>query len=347
MTRSRIAAFTVCLCVAAGTSLVADVRTEEKSLVRLEGALGRVVNFFGGKAMREGVKTTVAIKGDRKATFGENEGMIVDLQEEKVYTLDMKKKSYSVVTFAEMRRQIEEARKRAEEDARKAQAEEAKEAKREEPKQENQPQVEVDFDVKETGQQKAINGFDTKEVVMTITMREKGKTLEQSGGLVLTSDMWITPSVAAMKEIADFELRYAKQLAGPETFGATVQQMQTAIAAHPMLKEGLTRMAEESRKMDGTAIMTVMTMDAVKSAEQMAAEQSQKTEESKPAPTSSVGGLLGGLGRRMAQKKMEGSKSDTPQSRATFMTITNERLSIATSASANDVAIPAGFKEGR
>src|SRR5262245_37384244 len=119
MTRSRIAAFTVCLCVAAGASLVADVRTEEKSLVRLEGALGRVVNFFGGKAMREGVKTTVAIRGDRKATFGENEGMIVDLQEEKVYTLDMKKKSYAVVTFAEMRRQIEEARKRAEEDARK------------------------------------------------------------------------------------------------------------------------------------------------------------------------------------------------------------------------------------
>jgi hypothetical protein len=347
MTASRFAAFTLCLCAAAGSSLVADVRTEEKSLARFEGALGRVVNLFGGKAMKEGVKTTVAIRGDRKATFGENDGMIVDLQEEKVYTLDMKKKSYTVVTFADMRRRIEEARKKAEEDARKAQAEEAKEAKREEPKHENAPQVDVDFDVKETGQTKAINGFDTKQVVMTITMREKGKTLEQSGGLMLTSDMWITPSVAAMKEIAEFEMRYAKQLAGPETFGATVQQMQTAMAAHPMLKDGLARMAEQSRKMEGTPILTVMTMDAVKSAEQMAAEQSQKTEESRPSPAGGVGGLIGGFGRRMAQRKVEGNKSDTPQTRATFMTITNERLSIATSASANDVAIPAGFKEDR
>jgi len=43
--------------------------------------------------------------------------------------------------------------------------------------------MEIDFDVKNTGQQKAINGFDTHEAVMTITVREKGKTLEQAGGI--------------------------------------------------------------------------------------------------------------------------------------------------------------------
>lgn len=204
------------LALASGAALAlapvafADVRTDEKALVKFEGALGRVVNIFGGKAAREGVKTTVALKGDRKATFGDGDGLIVDLKEEQVYTLDMRKKRYSVVTFAEMRRRMEEARKNAEAEARKAEAEASKDAP---PKRDpSDPQVEVDFDVKDTGQKKAMNGFDTRQVIMTITLREKGKTLEQSGGLVLTSDMWLAPTIAAMKELMEFEMRYAKQL---------------------------------------------------------------------------------------------------------------------------------------
>jgi hypothetical protein len=349
MTRSRIAAaVALCACVIGTSSLIADVRTEEKSTVRFEGALGGVINFFSGKAAKEGLKTVVALRGDRKATFGESTGMIVDLAEEKVYNLDMKKKSYRVITFAEMRRQIEEARKKAEEEARKAQAAESKATEQKaEPSAQEQPNVEVDFDVKETGQRKTINGFDTREVVMTIAMREKGKTLEQSGGLVMTSDMWITSSVAAMKELMDFEIRFAQQLASPATFGASVEQMQTAIAAHPMLKEGLARMAEEGRKMEGTPILTTITADAVKSAEQMASAQQNKTEESKSSTPTSVSGIIGGLGRRVTQKKSDEGSNGAPKARTTFMTINTERLSITTSASAADVAIPQGFKEDR
>ena len=51
------------------------------------------------------------------------------------------------------------------------------------PRDPQQPEVEVDLQLKETGQKKTVNGFDTREVVMTITLREKGKTLEQAGGL--------------------------------------------------------------------------------------------------------------------------------------------------------------------
>ena len=51
MTRTRIAAaLTLALSVSAGASLLADVRTEDKSLVRFEGGLGKVINFFAGKA---------------------------------------------------------------------------------------------------------------------------------------------------------------------------------------------------------------------------------------------------------------------------------------------------------
>src|SRR5262245_45199518 len=102
------------LCLALGASLTADVRTDQKVKFQLGGARGKVVNIFGGKAAREGVTTMVAVKGDRKAMIGDTTGQIVDLVEEKVYDLDMKKKTYTVTTFADIRKQMEQARKDAE-----------------------------------------------------------------------------------------------------------------------------------------------------------------------------------------------------------------------------------------
>ena len=75
--------------------------------------------------------------------------------------------------------------------------------------------------MKETGQRKAINGLDTHQAIMTIAFREKGKTLEQAGGMVITSDIWLAPRIAAMQEIGEFELRYARALQGPMVTGAS------------------------------------------------------------------------------------------------------------------------------
>src|SRR5713226_5175065 len=224
MHRIRIAAALTLACLALSqSSLRADVRADEKSHVEFAGILGRMVNIFGGKAAREGVTSTVAVKGDRKATLSDENGQIIDLSEEKIYDLDLKKKTYKVTTFAELRRRMEEAKKKAEEDARKEAAKDkGKDTSAPDP---NQKQIEVDFDVKNTGQKKTINGFDTHEAVMTITVREKGRTLEQSGGMVLTSDMWLAPTIAAMKEVADFDMRYAQKLYGALYSGVSAEQM--------------------------------------------------------------------------------------------------------------------------
>jgi hypothetical protein len=187
MIRSRAAsALSAAACLAVSATLAADVRTEQRTQVRFEGTLGRIVNMFGGKAAREGIRSTVAVQGDRKATLSDQTGQIVDLNEEKIYDLDLRRKSYKVTTFADLRRRMEEAMKKAEAGA----AQDPQPAtKPDQPAQE----LDIDFEVKDTGQNKAINGFDTRQVVMTVTMREKGKTIEQSGGLVLTTDLWLTP----------------------------------------------------------------------------------------------------------------------------------------------------------
>ena len=79
--------------------------------------------------------------------------------------------------------------------------------------------MDVDFEVKNTGEKKDINGFSTTQSIMTITVREKGKTLQQSGGMVLTSDIWLTPSVPALKEIADFQMKYRAEALRPDDHG--------------------------------------------------------------------------------------------------------------------------------
>lgn len=348
MSRLRIAVALVAgLALCSQQALEADVRADQRVKFQLAGALGKVVNFFGGKAAKEGVTSSVAVKGSRKATMSDQTGQIIDLAEEKVYDLDIKKKTYRVTTFAQFRQQLEDARKRAEEDAKKAPPEQQPETKRDP----NAKEYEVDFDVKNTGEKKAVNGFDTQQSIMTITVREKGKTLEQSGGMVLTSDMWMTPSIPAMKEVQEFDIEYAKKLYGPMVAGASPQEMASAMAMYPMMKPAIEKMAAEGSKLQGTPVMTVTTFDAVKSAEQMAAEAKQSGDSASngnsgggSAPTS-IGGLVGGFGRRVARKNNDQAAAEGPKSRVNVMTTTSETLKVSTTVSDAEVALPAGFKE--
>ena len=50
-------------------------------------------------------------------TTGDNTAQIVDLSEEKIYDLDMRRKTYKVTTFEELRRQMREAEAKAREAA--------------------------------------------------------------------------------------------------------------------------------------------------------------------------------------------------------------------------------------
>ncbi len=341
MNRARLVTALTMLAVAVSSySLKADVRADQKTRVEFGGALGKMINIFGGKAAREGVTSTVAVQADRKATLNEATGQIVDLREEKVYDLDMRKKTYRVTTFAELRRRMEEAREKASKAAADASKEQGN-AQNEPAK--NEKQMDVDFDVKNTGQKKTINNYDTHEVIMTITVREKGKKLDESGGLVLTSDMWLAPKIAAMKEIADFDLRYARQLYGSVFEGVSADQMAAVMALYPMMKDAMAKMNAEGVKMDGTAILTTTTTDAVKSADQMAEEAKQNQDEAKSSVSGGIGGALGGFARRAVKKKVEGDA----QQRSTFFTGTHEVLKVTTEVAAADVAVPAGFKEAK
>ena len=99
---------------------LADVKTRDKGQVKFEGMLGTMIRMFGGKALSEGIVSTNAVKGNRKATLNDMTGRIVDLDEQKVYDLDMKKKNYTVTTFEQLRQKLREAQEQAAKEAKNA-----------------------------------------------------------------------------------------------------------------------------------------------------------------------------------------------------------------------------------
>ncbi|HEX8619438.1 MAG TPA: hypothetical protein VF911_17790 [Thermoanaerobaculia bacterium] len=301
----------------------AEGNVQQKTRVQFGGVIGGIANVFGGKAAREGVTSTTAIKGNQRLTSNDRTGELVDLDAEKIYRLDYGRKSYEVVTFAELRKQYEEAKKEA--------AEEAKENDKKGSKKEEGPEYEVDFDIKETGRKETINGFNTKQLIVTATVREKGKKLEQSGGAVLTADMWMGPKVPVMTELNAFNAKYFKQLYGDAT--AEMQQMAVLMATTPAFAKAMKEFSKKRGAFEGESVRTTLTFETV------AAPGQETAQEEDASPSGLVGGLLRG-----AMKKRQESKGEAAQpGRAKLFESTTELLSV--SKDAGQVGIPAGFKQ--
>jgi hypothetical protein len=299
---------------ASAITLRADVKTSERTRTKFEGMLGRMIGMFGGN---DDATHSVAVRGSRKASLTDGSGQIIDLGEEKIYDVDARRKTYRVTTFEELRRRMEEARTKAAADAEDAGEKPAEPG--------TAPEFEIDFDVKETGAAKPLAGYDTRQVIATVVMRQKGKSLEQGGGLVLTSDMWLAPRIAALDEIAAFDRKYAEMLFGMAT-GMSADQFAALLAAHPGFQKAQERLAQEGAKLDGTPLMTTVTLESVKDPEQQAAS----------GGGSGMGGMAGRLMRRNRDKPGQLNK---------VFSSTHETLSIAASVADADLAIPAGFTE--
>jgi hypothetical protein len=312
--------------------------------------LGKMAGMFGGKSMREGVVSSVAVKGDRMMTVTGDDAELVDLREEKIYNIDLKKKTYTVMTFEEMRQKIREARQKAEEQMAKQKEESAKQQKSGE-----EPQFDVDFSMKDTGQRKAVAGYDCHEVLMTVAVKPKGQTVEQGGGLVMEASSWLAPDVPAYKERLEFDRKFFQKVYGEAFSEADRQQMMSAIAMYPGMSQAIERMKKEQVNMSGTPLLTTTTMQSVVGAQQAAAnkeQQDQKAEPESNTPPTSMGGLMGGFAKKMMKKKEQppadqGAQGSAPKdpNRATIMRSTTETIEISTSVSPSDVEIPAGFKQ--
>ena len=79
------------------------------------GALVSILRLGGPftRKAREPIVSTVLIKGNRMATLGKDTSTIIDLDKETITEINLAKKNYSVMTFAQMRQAMDDAMARA------------------------------------------------------------------------------------------------------------------------------------------------------------------------------------------------------------------------------------------
>ena len=330
------AALTLSLVLGGVVTTSAAVKTEQKTQIEFEGMLGRMMGMFGGDAAKDGVVTTTIVSGDRMLTRSDDRrARIVDLAERATYDLDLRDRTYEVTTFEELRARMEEMRERARQQV-------PPDAQTQD-RPDGQPAKEFEIDVasRKTGERRTINDHDTEQSITTITVREKGKTLEEAGGIVMTVNAWQASAIAGMQEVLDFSRRYAEALGEILGFESSADQMASAMAMFPGLAEAMQRFQDEGAAMAGTAVLTEMTFENVRGASQMT--QSPPPEE-EPKRRGRFGGL-GGLGDRIGRAMGGGGGNASAEPRSTIFTTTTELLNATTNVDASEVAIPEGFTE--
>src|SRR5215204_4380266 len=99
---------TAAVLVLAAGSARADFTYEQTSKIT-GGMMAGMMKFAGAfsKQARESMQTTISVKGDRLATTSSRNINIIDLSAETMTDIDLEKKTYSVVTFADFAKAME------------------------------------------------------------------------------------------------------------------------------------------------------------------------------------------------------------------------------------------------
>lgn len=317
------------------TTIQADVKKESTSQLDFKGTLGAVMKFFGA-----GKPSTTAeyYKGDvyKSDTIDEKgnvtHSQIIDLNRELFISIDHKKKQYSQMTFEEWRKMIEE-------NIQKMKSEEA-EAKK------DAPQIEWEFkiDISRPGETEMIAGKTAEKVIIKLIMTSKTtqKDAETSqpqtmqGDMIVTSSNWMVKEMDGQKEIESFHKKLAEKLGFLPGKGSMEEIMSKLNQSNPQLADAMKKLQEESKKLSGVPLRA-HTVYETKSAETPSGKQQEMKKETE-IPTS-VGGLMKGLGKKIAKPEKEKSDQNI------VMVSTTDVIKFeASSVDANVFEIPGNYK---
>jgi len=216
----------------------------------------KTVGVFSSQARHMGdpIVSTIYLKGNRMADVSPQQIQIIDLDQETITQIDVEKKTYSVMTFAQMKQAIENARQRMEQEAAK---QKSQQSTAQNPDAQN---VQMSFDVKvrKTGATRDVSGLNSSEAILTMTMTATDAKTQQSGNLAMTNDMWMVPSVPGYEQVREFYKKFAAKM-GDVTmgFGRDFSRM---LAQQPGANQAMGDMVKEMQKIDGVPVMQVMRM---------------------------------------------------------------------------------------
>jgi hypothetical protein len=244
--------------------------------------------------------TITMVHGNQKAVVSKDSTEITDLDRETITHIDTTHKTYTVVTFAEMRQAVANLPKQMEQAQ--AQNKEAQAQQAQQPK----TDLKTSFDVsaKNTGVTKEINGLTAQEQVVTMQMHITDPNAPPTEAVnsityVITTDAWIAPDPPEVKEIQDFDMRMGQKLmAGMDLSSWKSQMSQNAGMAQlfggkPGSAEAMAQMSKEIAKLKGTRVLEVTRMGGSGTGPGVAPDSTQNTAQAAPAPANSSGAVAG------------------------------------------------------
>jgi hypothetical protein len=313
------------------------------------------VGFISSQARHLGdpIVSTIYLKDNRLANVSPESIEIIDLDKETVTHVDVQKKTYTVMTFDQMKQAMANARQQLE--------------KQPPPQPTAQPapdpnaqNVKMSFDVKvrKTGAQKEISGLQSNEAILTMTMTATDTQSQQSGNMAITNDMWMVPEIPGYDQVRDFYKRMALKMADSNTI-ALGYDFSKMLAQNPGAGVALGDMAKEMQKLDGVPIMQVMRMGTTANGQPLPAASESPTPVPPPGPsagdvakqglssalTSHFG--LGGFGKKK-QDPPPDQNQNAEQAQPTSAILMETQITTSNFSSApvdpSHFDVPAGYK---
>ena len=271
--------------------------------------------------------STVLLKGNRMATLGKENTTIVDLDQETITEIDLKKKTYSVLTFAQMRQAMDEAMARAQ----------AQQQKREKQKGAPQGNVDAKFNVsaKATGKTKDVQGLSAKEMVVTMELEGTDKDTGNSGSMMVIEDAWMS-NVRGYEQVKAFRQKMAQKMA--REFQPELSRM---AMSDPRMMQGLSEAAKEMSKVSGVPVETVVKMGTGITVDSTDSNSQKQGPSVRDAITSGLP-----FGRKKKDPPPEQKQDEKQSGSALLLEMTTEMTSFSSSAvDGSKFDVPAGFKQ--
>ncbi|AXC10249.1 hypothetical protein ACPOL_0892 [Acidisarcina polymorpha] len=298
------------------------------------------------------VSVTVVVQGNRMARIDPERTEIIDLDAETITTIDTSKRRYMVMTFEQLKRQLEEAMTKTKDQQQKAASS---------PPPTSDTQVSFRVNVRNTGATKDVVGVRSNESILTLAMDATDKTSGQTGSLAITNDMWLAPEIPGYGEVRDFYARYAVKMG--TVFNETLNP--AMMAQYSGAGQGLLEMGKEMSKLKGTPVLQVMRMGMTTDGKPLPAAseaplpQSDTTamptaadvakQSASSAIASSLGlGGFGGFGhKKKADPPPSAASDDTAaaQTASVLVESSTQLSSFSGTAAPSSFLIPPGFKQ--
>jgi hypothetical protein len=266
-------------------------------MMKMANMTGTTKTVISGDRAR--TESNVQFESAMMRTFAGKAGNhveIVRLDQDKIYSLNTQKKTYTETTFAEQRAKMQEAM----EAMNKGQAsqQQATSGVDEAECEWSDPKSEV----KRTGEQALIGGFQAERVTVTATQSCRNKKNGQVCDFGLALDQWLAPGFEASSEAQKYQLAYAERLG----FGAASSR-DFAERAQGMFGRYKGIWGEIGKKMaelnlKGYAVKSGFSL-GVGGPQCQSAQQTQA--QGGPQAPPSIGGALGGALGGMFKKKQE------------------------------------------